>query len=55
MKTLLWAVAIVAVSCAVVPARTAKMAAAGCSGANLGKTEAAIEAMGDSEGKFTAQ
>lgn len=43
----------VAVACAVVPASAANMA--GCSGANLAKTESMIETMADGEGKMMAQ
>lgn len=42
-----------AVMYSAVPASAANMG--GCSGANLTKTESAIEGMADSEGKSTAQ
>ncbi|WP_240535769.1 hypothetical protein [Bradyrhizobium sp. STM 3809] len=37
------------------PAQAARMHAAGCSGANLEKTETAIEAMADGDARFMAQ
>lgn len=43
-----------AVAYAVVPAEAAKVSA-GCSGANLEKTESMIEGMADSDGKWMAQ
>ncbi len=54
IKTLIGAAALAAVAFAVAPAQAAKMGA-GCSGANLAKTEAAVEAMADGDGKFMAQ
>ena len=53
MKNLLGAAAIAAVAFTVVPASAAKMS--GCSGDNLTKTEAAVEAMADGPGKMTSQ
>jgi hypothetical protein len=53
LNKLLGAAAMAAVAYAVVPASAAKMA--GCSGENLSKTESAIEAMADGEGKLAAQ
>jgi hypothetical protein len=53
LTKLLGAAAIAAVAYTVVPATAAKLA--GCSGENLAKTESAIEAMADGEGKFAAQ
>ncbi len=53
LNKLLGAAAIAAIAYSVVPANAAKLA--GCSGENLAKTELAIEAMADGEGKFTAQ
>jgi hypothetical protein len=52
INKLLGAAAIAAVI-AIAPASAAKMG--GCSGENLTKTEAAIEAMHDGDGKSTAQ
>jgi len=37
------------------PAEAARIHAAGCSGANLEKTETAIEAMADGDARYTAQ
>jgi len=37
------------------PVQAAKMHSAGCSAANLEKTETAIEAMADGDAKYTAQ
>ena len=54
VKKLLGAAAMAAVALAVVPAHAAKMGT-GCSGANLGKTESAIEAMADGDGKWAAE
>ncbi|WP_245302297.1 hypothetical protein [Bradyrhizobium sp. LTSP885] len=54
IKTLIGAAAMAAVAYAVVPAQAAHMGM-GCSGANLGKTEAAVEAMADTEVKFAAE
>jgi hypothetical protein len=54
IKKLLGAAAMAAVAAyAVVPASAAKIE--GCSGGNLSKTESAIEAMADGEGKIAAQ
>jgi hypothetical protein len=50
---LLGAAAMAALLLAVAPASAASMG--GCSGANLTKTESAIEAMADGEGKMAAQ
>lgn len=54
LKKLLAASAMAAIAYAVVPANAAKVGA-GCSGANLTKTETMIENMADGEGKITAQ
>ena len=54
IKTLIGAAAMAAVAYAVVPAQAAHMGM-GCSGANLTKTEAAIEAMADNDVKFGAE
>ena len=43
-----------AIAYAVVPANAARVGA-GCSGSNLERTETAIEAMADGEGKIAAQ
>jgi hypothetical protein len=53
LKKLLGVAAMAAITCAVVPAHAAKMG--GCSGANLAKTESAIEAMADGDAKWAAQ
>jgi hypothetical protein len=54
INKLLGAAALAAVAyAAIVPASAAKLA--GCSGANLTKTESMIEAMADGEGKKMAQ
>jgi len=53
LKKLLGAAAVAAVAFAVVPAQAAKMA--GCSGANMEKTESMIDAMADGDGKIMAQ
>lgn len=53
INKLLGAAAIAAVAYAVFPANAAKMA--GCISENLSKTETAIEAMADGEGKIMAQ
>ena len=53
INKLLGAAAMAAVVYSVVPASAASMA--GCSGANLEKTESAIEAMADSDGKWVAE
>jgi hypothetical protein len=50
---LLGAAAMAAIVYSTVPASAAGMA--GCSGANLEKTETAIEAMADGDGKWTAE
>src|SRR6201995_3116828 len=50
---LLGAAAMAALILAVAPASAAKMG--GCSGDNLTKTEAMVEAMADGEGKMAAQ
>ncbi len=44
-----------AVAVALVPAQAAKMGGVGCSGPNLEKTQSAIEAMADGDGKIAAQ
>jgi hypothetical protein len=54
LNKLLVASAVAAMICAAVPANAAKVSA-GCSGDNLGKTEAMVESMADGEGKITAQ
>ena len=54
LNKLLAAAAIAAVAYVVVPANAARVGA-GCSGTNLTKTEASIEAMADGEGKMAAQ
>jgi hypothetical protein len=54
IKTLIGAAAMAAVAYAVVPAQAAHMGV-GCSGANLGKTESAVESMADTEVKFAAE
>jgi hypothetical protein len=53
VKKLLGAAAMAAVALAVVPAHAAKMGL-GCSGANFGKTESAIETMADGDSKWAA-
>ncbi|WP_024518839.1 hypothetical protein [Bradyrhizobium sp. Tv2a-2] len=53
VKKLLGAAAMAAIALAMVPAQAAKMGM-GCSGANLGKTESAIETMADGDGKWAA-
>jgi hypothetical protein len=53
LNKLIGAAAMAAVVYSTVPASAAKLA--GCSGENLTKTEATIEAMADGEGKSTAQ
>ncbi|MGY0573817.1 hypothetical protein ACTGJ9_024305 [Bradyrhizobium sp. RDM12] len=55
MTKLLGVIAIAAVAFAVAPAQAAKHSMGGCSGANLEKTETAIEAMPDGDGKFVAE
>ncbi|WGS17213.1 MULTISPECIES: hypothetical protein [unclassified Bradyrhizobium] len=54
IKTLIGAAAMAVVAYAVAPAHAARMGAA-CSGPNLSKTEAAVEAMADTEVKFMAE
>jgi hypothetical protein len=54
LNKLLAAAAMAAIAYAVAPANAARVGA-GCSGPNLEKTETAIEAMADGEGKFAAQ
>ena len=54
LNKLLAAAAIAAIAYAVAPANAARIGA-GCSGPNLEKTETAIEAMADGEGKIAAQ
>ena len=55
MTKLFGVIAIAAVAFAVAPAQAAKHSMGGCSGANLEKTETAIEAMPDGDGKFAAE
>lgn len=56
MTKLLGVIAIAAVAFAVAPAQAAKHSSmGGCSGANLEKTETAIENMADGDSKFVAQ
>ncbi|MGF6311700.1 hypothetical protein ABIB82_003014 [Bradyrhizobium sp. i1.8.4] len=57
IKTLIAAATVAAVAYAVAPAQAAHPhhMGMGCSGANLGKTEAAVEAMADNEVKFAAE
>ncbi|WP_441236367.1 hypothetical protein [Bradyrhizobium sp. 930_D9_N1_4] len=55
MTKLLGVIAIAAVAFAVAPAQAAKHSMGGCSGANLEKTETAIENMADGDSKFVAQ
>ncbi|MBP0115070.1 hypothetical protein EAV90_33385 [Bradyrhizobium vignae] len=55
MKKLLGVIAIAAAAFAVAPSHAAKHAMGGCSGANLEKTETAIENMADGDSKFVAQ
>ena len=54
LNKLIAAAAIAAIAYAIAPANAAKVNA-GCSGPNLEKTETAIEAMADGEGKIVAQ
>jgi|SRR5882757_11475199 len=54
IKTLIGAAAMAAVAFAVVPAQAAHMGV-GCNGANLSKTESAVEAMADTPVKFEAE
>ena len=54
MKKLLGAAAVAGMVGAMVPAQAAKVSA-GCSGANLEKTETAIEAMADGDAKYAAE
>ncbi|MBC9880465.1 hypothetical protein G8O24_24370 [Bradyrhizobium sp. INPA01-394B] len=55
MTKLLGVIAIAAVAFAVAPVQAAKHAMGGCSSGNLEKTETAIEAMPDGDGKAVAQ
>ena len=55
MTKLLGVIAIAAVAFAVAPVQAAKHSMSGCSGANLEKTESAIEAMPDGDGKLVAE
>ncbi|WP_025036446.1 hypothetical protein [Bradyrhizobium sp. DOA9] len=55
MTKLLGVIAVAAVAFAAAPAQAAKHAMGGCSGANLEKTETAIENMADGDSKFVAQ
>ncbi|MGJ4893626.1 MULTISPECIES: hypothetical protein [unclassified Bradyrhizobium] len=52
---LLGAALVIAAMTAFGPAQAARMHGAGCSGANLEKTETAIEAMADGDARYTAQ
>jgi hypothetical protein len=52
IKTLIGAAAMAAVAFVIVPAHAK---GGGCSGGNLAKTEAAIEAMADNDTKFMAE
>jgi hypothetical protein len=52
IKKLLGAAAMAAVVFAVAPASAAKMAAMGCSGPNLAKTETMVEVMADGDAKW---
>jgi hypothetical protein len=54
LNKLIAATAMAAIAYAVVPANAAHVSA-GCSGANLTKTESSIEAMAEGEGKIAAQ
>jgi len=54
INKLLGAAAMAAVALAVVPANAATTGGA-CSGANLGKTESAIETRADGDGKWAAE
>ena len=54
LNKLIAAAAMAAIAYAVVPANAARVGA-GCSGTNLTKTEASIEAMADGESKIAAQ
>ena len=53
-KNLIGAAALAAVAFAVAPAQAAHMGV-GCNGAGFAKTESAIEAMADGEGKWAAE
>jgi hypothetical protein len=53
LKKLLGAATIAAVAFAIAPASAAKLG--GCSGANMEKTQTAVEAMADGDGKIIAQ
>jgi hypothetical protein len=55
IRKLLGAAAMAAMVFAMVPAQAAKMHSIGCSGPNLEKTETAIEAAPEGEGKYTAE
>jgi hypothetical protein len=54
INKLVAAAAVAAIAYATCPANAAKVSA-GCSGANLTKTESMVEAMADGEPKFAAQ
>ncbi len=54
VKKLVGAAAMAAMALAVVPVHAAKMGM-GCSGANFGKAESAVETMADGDGKWAAQ
>ena len=54
LKKLLGVAAVAAVALAIAPAQAADMGV-GCSGANLAKTESAIETMADGDHKMAAQ
>lgn len=55
MSKLLGVIAIATVAFAVAPAQAAKHSMGGCSGANLEKTETAIENMADGDSKLVAE
>ncbi|WP_407160269.1 hypothetical protein [Bradyrhizobium sp. STM 3557] len=55
LKKLLAAAALAAMTISVMPADAAKVHGVGCSGPNLEKTEAAIEAMADGDTKYAAE
>ena len=55
MRKLLGAALVTAAIAGFGPVQAAKMHSAGCSAANLEKTETAIEAMADGDARYTAQ
>jgi len=55
MRKLIGAALMIAALGALGPAEAARTHAAGCSGANLEKTETAIEAMADGDARYMAQ